>query len=67
LEEADKMARTLALSATRRRAFSRHRGEQSRFLIAAALFIVVLIAEALVVVLAAPTLADVASLYTATL
>ena len=58
------MASTLALSLIRRQTRSQHRGNRSLLLVAT-LFIVVLIAEA-VVVLAAPNIADIASLYTTT-
>jgi hypothetical protein len=59
------MASTLALAPTRRRALSQDRGEQARLLIAVALLIVVLIAEA-AVILAAPNFPDITSLYIAT-
>lgn len=59
------MASTLALSPIQRRTRSERRGSQSLLLIAA-LFIAVLIAEALVVVRAAPNIPDITSLYTTT-
>jgi hypothetical protein len=59
------MTSTLALSPIRRQAFSPDRGKPSRFLVAAGLLIAVLIAEA-VVVLAAPNVPDITSLYIAT-
>jgi 3-oxoacyl-[acyl-carrier-protein] synthase III len=61
-----KMASTLALSPIRREPLSRRHGNRSRFLIAATLFIVVLIAEAAVVALAPANTPDITSLYIAT-
>ena len=60
------MASTLALSPIRRQTRSRRRGNRSLLLIAT-LFIVVLIVEAVIVVRAAPNIADIASLYTTTM
>ena len=59
------MALTLALSPIRRQTRSQRSGNRSLLLVAT-LFIVVLIAEAVIVVLAAPNIADIASLYTTT-
>jgi hypothetical protein len=59
------MASTLALSPIRRQTRSQRRGNRSLLLVAT-LFIVVLIAEAVIVVRAAPHIADIASLYTTT-
>jgi len=59
------MASTLALSPIRRQTRSQRRANRSLLLVAT-LFIVVLIAEAVIVVLAAPNIADIASLYTTT-
>jgi len=58
------MASTLALSPIRRQTRSQRRGNRSLLLIAT-LFIVVLIVEA-AAVLAAPNIANIASLYTTT-
>jgi len=59
------MASTLALSPIRRQTHSQRRGNRSLLLVAT-LFIVVLIVEAVIVALAAPNIADIASLYTTT-
>ena len=59
------MALTLALSPIRRQTRSQRSGNRSLLLVAT-LFIVVLIVEAVIVVRAAPNIADIASLYTTT-
>jgi hypothetical protein len=59
------MASTLALSPIRRQTRSQRRANRSLLLVAT-LFIVVLIAEAVMVVRAAPHIADIASLHTTT-
>jgi hypothetical protein len=60
------MTSTHALSPIRHQPFSRRRDDRSRFLIAAALFIAVLIADAFVIAFAGTRIADIASLYTTT-
>ena len=60
------MASTLALPPIRRQLLSGSRGDQRPLLMAAALFIVVLIVEAAIIALAATNIADIASLYTIT-
>jgi len=59
------MASTLALSPIQRRPLSESRGKPS-LLVVAALFIAVVIAEAAVVALVAPSIPDIAALYTTT-
>ena len=59
------MASTLALSPIRRKPASRRRGNQSLVPIAA-LFILVVIVEAVVIWIGAPSIADIGSLYAAT-
>jgi hypothetical protein len=59
------MTSAFALSPIRHQRFSSSR-DQSRFLVVAALLIAVLIADAVLIALAAPNITDIASLYTAT-
>lgn len=57
------MASTFALSPLQRRPLTQRRGSRARFYFAAALFIAVLVAEAVVILLNAANIPDITSLY----
>ena len=57
------MTSTLALSPTRRQLLTQKRGNKSRLIIAVALFVAVLFADAVVIALGAANIANVAALY----
>jgi hypothetical protein len=64
-EETD-MTSALATSSTRRQPLSRKHGDQWRLLIAVALFLAVLVADAVVIARGAATISNLAALYSST-